>query len=155
TMNRFVPLCLLSVLMLSAGSCKKSDDGNKIITDPPMDALTGSWKLVVSQAGLTPVHVYTSADSAYTVQFSGSAYSFKTNNVITRSGSYSLMRDSTFTSNVCLAQPAVSPYLGRIVFDSIYTTNKTFLRLVNDSLFMASGCFAIDGGRIAIYRHIQ
>lgn len=127
-------------------SCKK--DNSKANTVNPL-SISGTWELRQAQTKNIPTINYPAGNSNI-IKFTDSNYSTYSNGALIKSGQYILTNDATASKNVCLVLPS-NEFKNRIIFDSDYTSTKTFIQLSKDTAKFISGCFAVDSGYYYVY----
>ena len=130
---------LASCLVWIACSSKKE------ITSETSGALnlTGTWELRQAQNGMMPTASYEKGNGSF-FRFTPSTFEEYNNDSLTRSGNYSIERDTTVSASVGLMLPP-GQFAYRIIFEKD-TTEKTFIDLRGDTLEMIRGFFPVDAG---------
>ena len=137
--------CLTAFTTLFEG-CKKDNSKTNPVNVP---SLSGTWEIRQAQTKNIPTINYP-AGNGNLLKFTETSYSTYTNGSIIKSGQYSLANDNTAGTNVCLVLPD-NEYRNRIIFDTDYTSAKTFVQVTNDTAKFISGCFAVDSGYYYVY----
>lgn len=120
-------------------SCKKSVPGNT--------SIIATWELSKVAGQLT---INYPAGNGTKWKFTEDSYEFYSNNVLQKSGTYSLVNDNTVSQSVCIVFPA-NQFSRRIIFDNHSDSAKVFIEIAGNKLSMVSGCFAYDAGSIQEY----
>ncbi len=128
-------------MLMFFASCKKDSNYSK--------SIIGTWELKQYRTGSFPVSTSPKGNGNL-LKFTASKYEIYKDNVLSKSGVYTLIPDTTVEVNVCLVL-SNKEYKSRIVFDGKDDPTKTFIKISNNELTLASGCFANDGGSISVY----
>ncbi len=143
TVQRIVPFIFLMTLLFA---CKK-DKGS----DTPTD-LEGGWELAESTVSITPTVTYPSGNGI-NLSFYNGKYAYYEHGNVVKEGSFTTMKDNTVEQSTCHGNLA-DKFTRRIVFDNDYSSNKVFFSTADGKLSLISGCFAVDGGQLKVYRHL-
>jgi hypothetical protein len=143
TIQRIAPLIFLMILSFA---CKKDKGDNT-----PKD-LQGGWELAESTVSITPTVTYPSGHG-FNLSFDNGKYYYYEHGNVVKEGSFTTMEDNTVEQNVCMTNLA-DKFTRRIVFDNDYSSNKVFFHIADGKLSLISGCFAVDGGQLKVYRRL-
>lgn len=127
-------------------SCKK-DKG------PDTATLIGTWELSQAQNGMIPTITYPSGNGNI-LKFTSTTYENYNNHILVKSGTYTIVVDTTVKETVGLELPA-GQYTTRIIFDDNFTAPKIFLQIAGNNLYFLSGYFPTDGGSGTSYIKIN
>lgn len=144
TIQRIAPLIFLMTLSFA---CKKDKGG-----DTPTD-LQGGWELAESTVSITPTVTYPSGHG-FNLSFDNGKYYYYEHGNVVKEGSFTTMEDNTVEQSTCHGNLA-DKFTRRIVFDNDYSSNKVFFHIADGKLSLISGCFAVDGGQLKVYRRLQ
>jgi len=133
--------CSIATIYILCG-CKKDNGQSSVDSD-----LIGSWELRKSEGSITKNF---SPGNGSIYQFTDTAYSTFSNKVLIKKGHYTVIEDTTASSQVGLV---ISPgqYTNRIIFDNDTLSNKIFFQISANKLSLLSGFFPLDGGSIETY----
>jgi len=137
-MKYFIVMICLAGIVVSFDSCKKKGvrgDSASII---------GAWELRQAQNGMVPTKDFSSGNGNI-FKFSDSLYEKYTNGNLIKRGHYRIVNDTSVASEVGLVVPS-GQFSNRIIFDSDFTSPKTFIQRSNNTLIFLSGFFPTDGG---------
>jgi hypothetical protein len=140
-MKKLICLSSICFLVMFFAECKKDSNYSK--------SIIGTWELNQNQSGMTPGTTF-SKGNGNVLKFTSSTYEIYKDNVLFKSGAYTLIPDTSVETNVCLVL-SNKEYKSRIVFDGKDDPRKTFIKISNNELSLVSGCFALDAGSISIY----
>ncbi|RYE26374.1 MAG: hypothetical protein EOP42_20810 [Sphingobacteriaceae bacterium] len=140
-MRKLVNFSSFCILLTFFISCKKDNYSSK--------SIIGTWELRQSQGGTIPGTTYNKGNGNM-IKFTDSDYEIYANGVLSKSGTYKLIPDTSVQDNVCSVLSS-NEYKNRIVFDGKDDARKTFIKISKDELSLVSGCFALDAGSISIY----
>ncbi|HSC38223.1 MAG TPA: hypothetical protein VLD19_10140 [Chitinophagaceae bacterium] len=143
-MKPFFLLLCTAALVTASGSCKKSNSG-----DDPSKTILGTWELSSVQASIIPTINYPSGNGNL-LKFTGSGYQSYTNGQLVKSGTYTVVADSTAQTSTGL-NIAAGQFTHRIVYDGDNSGNKVFFQVTDSKLRLISGYFPVDGGSNRIY----
>ncbi|MES1213885.1 MAG: hypothetical protein ABUT20_00085 [Bacteroidota bacterium] len=145
TMKRLFIFFCVAALFLIATSCNKSHD--HIVPD---NSIKGSWGLVKISGNFTIN--FNSGDSV--LKFTETDYEISKNGVVSKTGKYQLVNDSTVNAETGLAmQPGT--YTQRIIFDNKVNDPKIFIEIADNKLTLVTGYFPTDGGVSSEYGRIS
>ena len=140
-MKKLICLSSICFLLMFFAGCKKDSHYSK--------SIIGTWELKQYRSSSFPVSTSPKGNGNL-LKFTASKYEIYKDNVLSKSGVYTLIPDTTVEANVCLVL-SNKEYKSRIVFDGKDDLTKTFIKIAGNELFLASGCFANDGGSISVY----
>ena len=120
-------------------SCKKGNINNQ--------SVIATWELY-KVSGQTTINYPSGNGTKW--KLTESTYEFYVNNILEKTGTYSLVNDPTVSQSVCLVFPA-NQFKHRIIFDNRSDSIKVFIDVAGDTMSMVSGCFANDGGSLQRY----
>ena len=149
-MKYFILIICLGAINIFFGSCKK--DIAKV-DNINANSIVGTWELRQAQNGMIPTIEY-SPGNGNILKFSDSAYENFTNGNLIKSGHYMLIRDTSVEAEIGLVIP-IGQFTNRIIFDSDFTSRKTFIEISNNKLTFLSGFFPLDGGSNVLYERIK
>lgn len=149
-MKYFIVAVCLGAISLFWGSCKKDVSTKAVIS---ATSIAGTWELRQAQNGMIPTVTYT-AGNGNTFKFSDSTYEKCTSGSLIAGGHYMLTRDTSVETEVGLLIPS-GQFTNRIIFDSDFTSRKTFIDVSNNKLSFLSGYFPLDGGSNILYERIE
>ncbi len=121
-------------------SCTK----HSAVTNASID---GTWELTKISGNITLNYP---SGNGNLLKFSDSTYQLYTSGTLKKNGTFTLMQDSTASSFTCLVFSA-GQFNTRIVFDTVFSSPKTFVQIKDNTLSFVSGCFANDGGSFTYY----
>lgn len=137
---RYLLILSLSFWLLS---CTKESD---VVSN----SIEGSWELSMAQTGMAPSINY-DAGNGNILLFTEKTYKIFENNQLIKSGSYTIVQDTSVKESTCLELPA-DKFKKRLLYDS--GESKLFIQIENNKLTTISGCFALDAGSYKEYlRH--
>jgi hypothetical protein len=148
TVNRDKPMtmklftaCGVALLLL-LNSCKKDK--------APSSSIVGTWE-IQSSRGSIPTITYASGNDSL-LKFTSSTYTVYSKGQVVKSGTYSIVADSSFDALVVQA----GEFTHRIIYDGNdpNTSFKKFLQVSGNKLTFISGNFALDSGSETIYRRV-
>lgn len=179
-MKKLLLLAPCLFLMLSSFQCGKNTAPDDLHNGGPARSVLpitqqGKWELR-EVIGSMPV-MRLQPGNKNIVKFSGSKYEIYRHDTLEKSGNYALEADATVEQHICLIN-LKEIFRHRIIFDNerryntvyhkgadstapptlnIQEYGKTFIGFSKnyDTLMLASGCFATDGGSISKYVAIQ
>lgn len=151
-MKQILVLAFVALLMTA---CQKNNSVAEDETNAPITAasLTGKWELRTAHANISNCCNYPPGNGSI-LKFSGNQYELYEKNTLKKSGPYLVMADTTVVANTCLAL-LVRDFPNRLVYDSNFSSPKTFFNIKNGQLMVISGCFAADAGHTETYDPIK
>ncbi|TKK66653.1 hypothetical protein FC093_16590 [Ilyomonas limi] len=149
-MKYFIVIICLGAISIFWGSCKKDVGTNAVIS---ATSIIGTWELRQAQNGMIPTVTYP-AGNGNTFKFSDSTYEKYSSGSLIASGHYILIRDTSVETEVGLLIPP-GQFTNRIIFDSDFTSRKTFIDVSNNKLTFLSGYFPLDSGSNILYKRIE
>ncbi len=147
---RYIVLVFCFGVLVTLTACNK-----KIAVSQNVDPanLVGTWELRETQAGMIP-NTQHPPGNGNRFRFTGTTYERYTNGSLVKSGSYSIVQDSTVEKEVGLVVPP-GQFTRRIVFENNLSADKTFFELSSGRLVLLSGYFPTDGGSRQAYEKVE
>ena len=136
--------------MITVLACCKNDSIEK---NKEENTIVGTWELRQAQTGMMPTVNYNPGNGNI-LKYTDVNYEMFTNGVLTKSGTFVLVNDTTAQATVGIVVTA-GQFTDRIVYDNDLTAPKKFLQVVNNKLTFLSGYFPLDYGSKTIYERIQ
>lgn len=137
---------LLFILPLANWGCKKNAGGGS-------GSISGTWELRETSAAMNPYVSKYEAGNGNILAFAGTNYKIYKGGQVIKSGQYTVVRDTTVGTSVCLIFPK-GQYTSRVVYaDS--TAGKIFYQVEGSKLTFYTGCYAIDAGYRQVYERIS
>jgi hypothetical protein len=148
-MNRIIlTICFATLSFGLLAGCRKEDVPKENIDFEA--ALVGSWELRHTSSAWLPAGTNHAAGNGNLIKFTNSTYEKYTDGQLVKSGTYSVIKDSTVEESVCLTFPE-DPFTHRIIYDNDYSATKEFIEIVGNKLTFISGCYAVDAGHSSVY----
>lgn len=150
-MKYFVVIICLGALIVFLSGCEKNVAIEESTLEESTDSsfIIGTWELRLAQSGMVPTIEY-AAGNGNILKFSGSFYEKYLNGNLIKSGHYNVVKDTSVMDVVGLIIPA-GQFTNRIIFDSDFSSRKTFIEVSNNKLTFLSGFFPTDGGSRLVY----
>jgi hypothetical protein len=139
-----LPLLFIFLLPFLFGGCKRH-------VDQPSGDISDAWELRQAEGG-AGLRSYP-AGNGHILSFSSNHYDVYDGGQIINSGEYSVVRDTTVSTSVCLVFPS-GRFTNRIIYNNDTAATKTFFEVVGDKLTFQSGCYAYDAGHSEVYVRI-
>lgn len=146
-MKQYILTICYGAIIISFSCCIKQraaeETGGSLV-------IIGTWELKHAQNGMSPEINYPSGNGNM-LKFADSTYERFTNNTLVKSGHYIIIKDSSVVQEVGLNIP-FGQFTNRIIFDNEFSTRKTFIHVLNDTLTLLSGFFPLDAGSRMSYQ---
>lgn len=113
----------------------------------------GTWELRKTSGAMNPAVSEYPAGNGHILTFTDNDYGIYVNGQLTKSGTYTIVNDSTVSETVYLQFPA-GRFPNRIVYDNDYGAGKVFMEISNNRLVFISGNYAVDGGHSEEYERV-
>lgn len=143
-MKGLILLAVLGAFFISITGCGKNN-----YPGASSSSLRGSWELRQVQAGMIPTVQHPPGNGSI-AKFTAGNYEFYANGQLTKSGTYTITRDTTAGKATCLTIPA-GRFTNRIIYDGDQNATKVFVQISGDTLTFLSGCYALDAGHSEKY----
>jgi hypothetical protein len=137
---------LLLLLPLFIGSCNKN-------TNQSSGSILGYWELRQTSAAMSAEPIAYPPGNGNVLAFSGTSYIIYKSGQLNKSGHFTVVPDSTASTNVCLVFPK-GEYTNRLIYDSVFAATKLFYQIDGDRLIFYSGCYAYDAGQSQAYQRV-
>ncbi|MDF3077022.1 MAG: hypothetical protein K0S09_911 [Sphingobacteriaceae bacterium] len=128
------PVIILLILFSLISSCKKEDIESSLV---------GTWELRTLEGDMGTITY--PPGNGNVIKFTKGEYQILKNGAVTKAGTYTIVADAGFEMSICLVKKK-GEFENRIIYDGDNSSQKTFIHISGNKLFLASGCFASDGG---------
>lgn len=132
----------MSALLLLLGSCKKGNAGSS-------STIVGTWEIRSLRADIPTVTYAPGNDSL--LKFTDATYAVYSKGRLVKSGTYTIVGDSTFNA---LVVPA-GQFTHRIIYDGNTSGFKIFLQVSGNELAFIAGEFVDDSGSEVTYERVN